>query len=162
VSRSSTFISVQHTTRSSSFAASESAAPAATRVPLPASECQVLLKARPNVLLEGPESAVAATLLALKPFIQAPVQSLLPHDPLRLPESDARTFVVHDVDGLSGEDQNRLFQWLGDRPAGLQVIATTSHPLFEMTMNGAFLPALYYRLNVVRIAVSDQGGELHN
>jgi len=162
VSRSSTFISVQHATRSSSFAASDPAAPSADRLRLPASECQVLLKARPNVLLEGPQSAVEATLLALKPLIQAPVHSSRAGEPLRLPEGDARTFVVVDVDTLDANDQMRLFQWLGGRPAGLQVIATSSRLLFDMTMDGSFLPALYYRLNVVRFAVSDQGGELHS
>jgi sigma-54-interacting transcriptional regulator len=131
-------------------------------MPLPASECQVMLKARPNVLLEGPQSAVEATLLALKPLFQAPVLSSPPDAPLRLPEREARTFVVRDVDRLTAEDQDRLFRWLAERPAGLQVIATTSRQLFEMTVDDAFLPALYYRLNVVRLAVSDEGGELHS
>jgi len=162
VSRSSTFISVQHATRSSSFAAPDPAAPSAARLRLPASECQVLLKARPNVLLEGPQSAVEATLLALKPLIQAPVHSSLAGESLRLPEGDARTFVVADVDTLDADDQMRLFQWIGERPAGLQVIATSSRSLFDMTVDRSFLPALYYRLNVVRFALSDQGGELHS
>ena len=162
MSRSSTFISVQHATRSSFFAAPDPAAPSVARLRLPASECQVLLKARPNVLLEGPQSAVEATLLALKPLIQAPVHSVLAGEPLRLPEADARTFVVVDVDTLDANDQMRLFQWLGGRPAGLQVIATSSRLLFDMTVDGSFLPALYYRLNVVRFALSDQGGELHS
>ena len=155
VSRSSTFIAVQHATRSSSFAAPDPAVPAGARLPLPPSECQVLLKARPNVLLEGTESAVAATLLALKPLTQGPVLSS--GAPLCLPDADVRTFVVNDVDRLDASDQTRLFQWLGERPAGLQVIATTSRPLFEMTVDGSFLPGLYYRLNVVRIAVTDRG-----
>jgi Sigma-54 interaction domain len=160
VSRSSTFIAVQHATRSSSFAAPDPAVPSGARLPLPPSECQVLLKARPNVLLEGSESVVAATLLALKPLTQGPVQSS--RAPLCLPDSGVRTFVIHDVDGLHAEDQTRLSQWLAERPAGLQVIATTSRPLFEMTADGSFLPELYYRLNVVRIAVPARGGELHS
>lgn len=96
----------------------------------------------------------------MKPLTQGPVQSS--GAPLCLPDADVRTFVVYDVDKLDAKDQTRLFQWLGERPAGLQVIATTSRRLFEMTVDDSFLPGLYYRLNVVRIAVTDRGGELHS
>jgi hypothetical protein len=161
VSRSSTFISVQHATRSTSFAAPDLSSASGARLPLSPGECQVVLKARPNVLLEGPESAVAATLLALKPLILGPVHVSPAGAPLRLPEAGVRTFVVHDVDRLGVEDQATLFRWLENRPAGLQVISTSSRPLFDMATEGSFLPALYYRLNVVRIGACDHDDEVH-
>ena len=48
--------------------------------------------------------------------------------------------------------------WLDDAVGTVQVIATTSEPLFPLVERGAFLDVLYYRLNILRVEVPCVGG----
>jgi DNA-binding NtrC family response regulator len=64
------------------------------------------------------------------------------------------TLVVRSISALDHHQQHALFDWLdapGDR---VQVLSTTSEPLYPMVGRGVFLEGLYYRLNVMRLDVA--------
>jgi hypothetical protein len=109
--------------------------------------------AKPNLLLEGPEPQLEAALTSLIPFLSHPLVTWCGGIPGALPADHSGTLVVRQVDSLDGDQQQRLSRWLDDTIGRVQVIATTSEPLFEMVERGAFCDTLYYRLNVVRVEV---------
>jgi transcriptional regulator of acetoin/glycerol metabolism len=109
----------------------------------------VLCTAHPNLLVEGSESAVEATIFALTPHLAHPIHSWQPTSPLELDADAEGTLVLRDVDQLASGQQERLLQWFDARRARVQVIATASRPLFALVEGGTFLADLYYRLNVV-------------
>jgi transcriptional regulator of aromatic amino acid metabolism len=61
---------------------------------------------------------------------------------------------VQEVYRLDDSQQRQLMMWLDDAVGTVQVIATTSEPLFPLVERGAFLDVLYDRLNVLLVAVS--------
>jgi DNA-binding NtrC family response regulator len=50
---------------------------------------------------------------------------------------------------LALDDQQRLLDWLQECDGRARVISTTSATLLPLMESGAFLHALYYRLNTV-------------
>jgi hypothetical protein len=108
----------------------------------------------PNVLVTGPRDATHAFLQAITPSLRTPVRRLNCGNPLELPV-DAGTVVLDDVDVMSLGEQGRLTDWLDTAlsPAW-QMVALTTTPLYTQVQTGAFMDALYYRLNVVHLQVS--------
>jgi hypothetical protein len=132
------------------------AGPASSRVatsPLAAPESplddwRLMLKMRPNVLIEGDKAATEATLRRLLPHC---VEPAVEWNDVR---GDARpaTIIVRDVGNLSVSEQQRLLRWL-DAGERSQVLSTSNRPLFALVARGQFMADLFYRLNLLRLDV---------
>jgi hypothetical protein len=109
-----------------------------------------------NFLLVGNVSATKEILATMKPDLREPLQQYSPKAGLPLPEPVDGTLVLLEVDRLDGKQQKQLLRWLEqfDQRAHVQVISTTSRPLFSLVKTGRFLVELYYKLNVVRMDLS--------
>ena len=103
--------------------------------------------ARPNLLLEGPAHITSAIVRALAPHLKTPIALFDAQPRFDRPA----TLILDDATRLTVLAQQRLLEWLDDRGERMQVIATAPRPLFAAVERGAFLPALYYRLNVLRL-----------
>ena len=124
----------------------------------PLSNVTALLRtARANALLVGAEAAVLDMLRALRPSCRQPVETceagsfLAVSPPLR-----AGTLILRDVGSLTQEGQRRLMKWLDDTVHDrIQVITTNATGLWPQVRDGTFTEALYYRLNVIYIDLTD-------
>jgi hypothetical protein len=98
---------------------------------------------RPNFLLIGNDAAVECALDRLRAYLAAPIAIWTSRIPAQTP---FRTLIVRHIERLNRAEQVRLM----DLSAGaVQVISTTSVPLFPAVERGTFDEGLYYRLNVV-------------
>lgn len=125
---------------------------------IPLSEVRALLRtAHANVLLVGYEGAVVDTLDALRPSCRQPVETCEAGSFLALsPPSQTGTLILRDVGNLTQEGQRRLMKWLDDNVHDrIQVITTNAAALWPQVRDGAFTEALYYRLNVIYIDLTD-------
>ena len=118
-------------------------------------EWQLLVASRPNVLLEGPLEATDAVVAEAMEWLPAPHATWTGAPP----NGDRpATLVVRSVSAFDRDQQASLLEWLeapGDR---VQVISTTTEPLYPLVSSGAFLATLYYRLNVLLLDVAIPGG----
>ena len=99
--------------------------------------------------------SVQVVISSLLPCVQSPIQYW---DPLVIREPVASgygTLVVWELDRCDAEQQQWLLTWLSTRPEPAQVISTASSHLFARVAYGAFLDALYYRLNTVRVELTN-------
>ena len=106
-----------------------------------------------NVLLEGPETALAAVVCRLSPHLRQPVVSTRSGTALSLSAMEIGTVVLSHVHALTTQDQMQLLEWLNAASVRPQVISTSPQPVFPFVELGLFDAALYYRLNVIRIQV---------
>src|SRR6266853_3292575 len=118
-------------------------------------ESLLLSTPRPNLLLEGPAAQIQAVVAALKPLLTSPVIAWCGGG---LPGEHRGTLIVQEIHRLDDTQQRQLMIWLDDAVGTVQVIATTSEPLFPMVERGVFLEVLYYRLNILRVEVACPGG----
>jgi hypothetical protein len=67
-----------------------------------------------------------------------------------------RTMIVRRVDLFTASENRRLLDFLNADGARLQtqVVATSARPLYALVESGQFLPALYYRLNTIRLELA--------
>lgn len=121
---------------------------------VPVQELDVLRTWHPNVLIGGRHEATAAALDALRDVFRPIVVRWAVGAALPLPGDDARTMILHDVDGLSRDEQQQLLRWLHEDFGRVQVVATTTRPLWPMVESGSFDSSLYYALNVVYLKLS--------
>lgn len=119
-------------------------------------EWDLLQLAHPNVLIVGPEAAVAEALHILVGICGDPVATCRATSPLALPPpAGTGALILRDVDYLTPDGQRRLMGWLENVCGDMQVIATSTEPLWPQVKAGFFLEALYYRLNVIYIDLTD-------
>jgi hypothetical protein len=80
-----------------------------------------------------------------------------PDGQLWLPPASMRfgTVVVRDVDALTREEQRRLCDWLDSGGKHTQVVSTSGAPLLTLVETGVFNDALYYRLNMIYLDLSE-------
>jgi hypothetical protein len=121
---------------------------------LPPCEWEIIVDARPNLLVEGPSSTTEGLIQVLasvspepwRDWRQAP-----PDAPL------STTLVVRDADALTPEEQRLLLDRLngvGGQPPR-QIVSTSARPVFPLVERGVFLADLYYRMNSVRLPISE-------
>lgn len=110
--------------------------------------------AQHNMLLEGTAASIDAVLPILAPHLREPVWWQRRGIPLALPLETCGTLVLQNIAALDAHDQARLRVWCDDPARRTQVVSTTSYPLFPLVDCGVFDATLYYRLNVVRFALS--------
>ena len=125
---------------------------------IPLSEVRALLRtAHTNVLLVGAEAGVVDILDGLRPNCRQPVETCEAGSFVALsPPSQAGALILRDVGNLTQEGQRRLMEFLDDNVHDrIQVIATNAAPLWPQVRDGTFTEALYYRLNVIYIDLTD-------
>ena len=107
---------------------------------------------RLNTLVVGPRQVTAGLVNSLRSQMVLPIVQILPHMPLELPlAAPVGTVVLHDVDRLDRSGQLYFLGWLDRSVARPRVISTSSAPLLPVVEAGAFLAALYYRLNLLYV-----------
>jgi hypothetical protein len=121
---------------------------------VPRAESRLLSRARPNLLLEGSESALDAALVALTPQLRQPLWRWRAGRSFRLPFEPPGALVLRDVSRMDPDQQHQLLDWLDVTGRRVQVISSTSERLFPLVERGTFLDVLYYRLNVVRVVLA--------
>jgi len=70
------------------------------------------------------------------------------------PPPASGTLVIWELDALDGRQQALLLLWM-DSHADVVVISVARRPVFPLVRAGKFLDALYYRLNMLCLAVPD-------
>jgi transcriptional regulator of acetoin/glycerol metabolism len=116
----------------------------------------VVTQSSQNVLLVGTPSATQEILDALAPHLPGPVETFRSIDGQRLSRLKEGTLILLEVETLRVERQLELLEWLNQgQSSNVHIVSTTSRPLFSLVRTGTFLPDLYYRLNVVRMDLTD-------
>jgi DNA-binding NtrC family response regulator len=69
--------------------------------------------------------------------------------------SETGTLILREVGRLTPESRRRLMAWPDDARSRTQVIAINTDALWPQVKDGAFPEALYYRLNVIYIDLSN-------
>jgi len=118
-------------------------------------EWQLLVTARPNVLLEGPLEVTDAIVGEAMGWLAGPHATWTGTPPV---SDRPATLVVRSVSALDPEQQQALLDWLDAPGERIQVISTTIDPLYPLVSRGAFLANLYYRLNVLLLEVATNHG----
>jgi Sigma-54 interaction domain len=113
---------------------------------------QLLLSARPNTLLEGPHETTDAIVGEAMEWLAEPYATWCGAPPVRCDRP--ATLLVRSVSALDQDQQQALLAWLDAPGSRMQVISTTTDPLYPLVSRGAFLPNLYYRLNVLLLDVA--------
>ena len=116
---------------------------------------------RLNTLLIGPPTVTGRLVESLSPQLVGPVVRLRPHESLTFAGEDpVGTVILHDIGELLLSDQRRFLDWLDRASARPRVISTAPVPIIEKVAQGAFLPALYYRLNLFYVDVARVGNDV--
>lgn len=110
-----------------------------------------------NLLLVCSERQVTRLVRLAIPDPQQAAVVTCQNGQLLLPSTAGRpgTLVIRDVDALTPEDQRKLCEWLDSRSDRTQVVSTASAPLVPLVDSGQFDDALYYRLNMVYVDLTD-------
>ena len=128
-------------------------APSKTVCNLPFEERIVGFRHHPNMLIEGPESHVEETLVALASDFHEDVY----HWPVVPGHRIApATVLIRNVTSLDQQAQDNLATLLEQGGPPVQVVATSSTPLFDRVDAGTFDSALYYRLNTLRVVLDER------
>jgi sigma-54-interacting transcriptional regulator len=117
-------------------------------------EWQAVVSSRSNVLIEGDGALTERFVRELIPHLQGPIVSFPDSGTTLDPEG---VVLVSDVDRLDAPDQQALMVAIERGNGRLQIISTSTTPLFRRVENGDFLATLYYRLNTVWIELSPGG-----
>ena len=106
-----------------------------------------------NVLVEALPAVIEPVLAELRPHLRAPIHEYSPDSGGPVPEPTEGSLILLEVARLDPRQQAKLLRWLNDHEGRVQVASTSSEPLFPLVERGTFDAALYYRLNIVRIAI---------
>jgi len=117
-------------------------------------DLQVAGMPQTNLLLVGLPGAIRIVMEMLWLELREPILTWRPGQPLDLPQPGrASTLVLHDVNELTRDEQQRLLRWLDQMGARIRVVSTTKASLWQRVKAGTFNDALYYRLNTVCVDV---------
>jgi hypothetical protein len=107
------------------------------------------LRARPNVLIDGPARDADRTFERMRPYLRTPLATWAPRETPWLPTGTFRTLVIRDVDSLDASQQERVARFISRAAGRVQVVSIAGTPLFPLVTRGTFQEHLYYRLNTV-------------
>jgi len=119
----------------------------------------MVVRGHHNFLLVGTPSATSEMLVAMRPYLRKPLHEYEASTGTAVPQPSEGTLVLSEVARLDLKRQTELLRWFtkSNERLQVQVVSTTSEPIFSTVQTGAFLADLYYRLNVVRIELSGSG-----
>jgi hypothetical protein len=115
---------------------------------LPKLENWILKRFHPNVLIQGKTADIENVLAALTPDFHG-VQCSWPTVPAAIPTPV--TVIVREVTRISPESLQALNSLMDERQSRLQVVSTSSEPIYPAVEQGTFPEVLFYRLNVITI-----------
>ncbi len=110
----------------------------------------------PHVLLVGEHASVSPALARLRPQLRGPISQWRPAVATDLPRVTSGALIIWGVDALSAEQQRHLLAWMTGAGANVQIISISERQLFPRVWQKAFLDDLYYRLNMVYVALDDR------
>ena len=110
---------------------------------------------RVNMLLIGADDVVWRV-LGTQLQLASPIVTWQPGEPFNLPSATGtRTVVIREVGKLTETEQVRLLHWLDGAVGRTQVVCTSGTSLLPQLEGGAFINALYYRLNTVCVDLAN-------
>jgi len=114
-----------------------------------------------NVLAVGPDDVLKRLLDTVLPSLREPISRLAPGDSADLPAlGECGTLIIENVGALPLDDQHQLFDWLTSAVGRTQIVSTTVSALLPLVETGAFIEALYYRLNIICIDLTATAPDL--
>jgi hypothetical protein len=109
----------------------------------------------PHVLLVGDDASVSPALARLRPQLRGPISQWRPAVATDPPRVTSGALIIWGVDALSPDQQCQLLAWMTGAGANVQIISISERQLFPRVWQKAFLDDLYYRLNMVCLALDD-------
>src|SRR5262245_54882336 len=104
----------------------------------------------PNVLIQCSQDTADATVQQVLAWSGGRVTLCVLPGALSFPEPGG-VLVLNDAGALTMRQQVQLYDHLSGSVGGTQVISVTTASLPSLVADGAFLEALYYRLNMIRL-----------
>lgn len=123
-----------------------------------AANADLLVESMPsvNLLLTGTDDLIQSALTTLMPSLRGPIAIWVSPDPLPLPAPmQPGTLILRNIDALPAFDQYRLLKWLDEPNLRTRIISTSATPLRALVDIGRFDPALYFRLNVACVDLTE-------
>lgn len=118
-------------------------------------EWSIITTAHHNLLIVGSPPEISTMVQAVERYLQQPVVRCHAQPGVALPEPEEGTLIVSDVTALDPAQQTRMLEWMNNIRRDVQVVCTSSQPIFRRVLSGAFLSELYYRINALRLDLSD-------
>lgn len=118
-------------------------------------EWSIITTAQHNLLIVGTAGEISTMVQAIEEYLQQPIMRCHVQTGVPLPEPKEGTLIVSDVARLDEAQQARMLEWMNRVRRDVQVVCTTSHPIFRRVLSGAFSSELYYRINALRLDLSD-------
>src|SRR5262245_40333564 len=106
---------------------------------------------RPNLLVVCHEIEPDVVIASLMDWCTPPFHICSFPGALRLPTDKKGTLFLANVDHLTLQQQIAVHDWLDRGRGELQIVSATDSRLWPRVEDGAFLEALYYRLNVISL-----------
>jgi hypothetical protein len=110
----------------------------------------------PHVLLMGNDASIRPALARLRPQLRTPISHWRPEVATDPPRVTSGSLIIWDVGALSLDQQRQLLAWMTGAGADVQIISISEGQLFPRVWQKAFLDDLYYRLNMVCVALDDR------
>lgn len=110
----------------------------------------------PHVLLMGNDASIRPALARLRPQLRTPISHWRPEVATDPPQVTSGSLIIWDVGALSLDQQRQLLAWMTGAGANVQIISISEGQLFPRVWQKAFLDDLYYRLNMVCVALDDR------
>ena len=107
----------------------------------------------PHLLVDCGRFEVDCILLGLHQWGTAPIRHCRLPGPLTLPRARRGTLLIENLHQLNLAQQLALYDWMTPGTRHIQIISTTTRVIDSLVANGEFLEGLFYRLNVVRLAI---------
>lgn len=113
----------------------------------------------PNVLLAGTPCVTNSMIASLTPHLRKPVHRYRLNADNSVPLPTTGSLILSELGALDLNQQLRLFQWIDrfHQRAPVQLVSTTSMPLYPLVKSGAFHDGLFYRLNTIRFDLNVAG-----
>ena len=108
----------------------------------------------PNTLVIGPPDIAGSIITSVLPSLQRPIRHCDHCVAAVIREVRNGTLVIWAVERLDPDEQDQLFDFIGDCGNVVQVLSVTSIDPFEQVQRGAFAEDLYYRLSTIRLNVT--------
>jgi hypothetical protein len=112
----------------------------------------LLISSRLNAILCGSRANLEVMLSRVRAQLGHPLHEWSFVEGSYLPSISTGTLVVRDLDAATLEEQRRFLDWLTVHRA-VRVITLSEVSLFDLTVAGALLVELYYRLNPIFCAL---------
>ena len=109
----------------------------------------------PHVLLVGDDASISPALARLRPQLRTPIWQWRPAAATDPPLITSGALIIWGADALSLDQQGRLLAWMTGPGANVQIVSIAECHLFSRVSQKAFLDDLYYRLNMVCVALDD-------